>query len=192
MQSLSERSGQVVGITSPTARNGKTVASIHLALACARRPEQTVILADLNLQRPLLSGYLDARDFRSGIGYFRGEGSAEEYLTRGGNGNLLLFLSDRSTTQSAELLASRRLREALETFKNIAPGAVVLLNLPPVLGSDDVMSIMPYLDGVVLIASAGASKFNEVEEAAAMIPEGKLLCAVLNKCRHVPHNAVSD
>ncbi|MEM6586491.1 MAG: hypothetical protein AAF692_12125, partial [Pseudomonadota bacterium] len=113
LQSLSERSGQVIGITSPTSRNGKTVASIHLALACARRPEQTVVLADLNLQRPLLSGYLDAREFRSGIGYFRGEGSAEEYLTRGGNGNLLLFLSDRSTTQSAELLSSRRLREAL-------------------------------------------------------------------------------
>ncbi|MEM9810836.1 MAG: hypothetical protein AAF788_06380, partial [Pseudomonadota bacterium] len=61
-----------------------------------------------------------------------------------------------------------------------------------ILGSDDVMSIMPYLDGVVLIASAGVSKFNEIEEAAALIPEDKLLCAVLNKCRHLPHNAVSD
>ena len=185
LQSLKDRGGQVIGITSPSARNGKTVSAIHLARACARRTEQTVVLADLNLQRPLLAGYLDARDFRSGINFFRGEGRSEDYLTRVDDTNLLLFLCDRGTLQSAELLASDRLKQGLDAFRNVAPETVIICNLPPVLGSDDVMTIMPQLDGVVLITAAGETGFKEAEEAARLIPRDKLLCAILNKSRNV-------
>jgi Mrp family chromosome partitioning ATPase len=192
LQSLGAKGGQVVGITSPTPRNGKTVSAIHLARACARRREQCVVLADLNLQRPLVGGYLDARDYRSAIGYFRGEGSAEEYLTRVNGANLLLFMSDRATSQSAELLASGRLKEALDTFRNVAPNTVVIVNLPPILGSDDVMTIMPELDGVVMIAAASETSFSKLEEAAGLVPEEKLLCAILNKSRDVTFTATAD
>ncbi|NNU15594.1 hypothetical protein HK107_04580 [Parvularcula sp. ZS-1/3] len=192
LQRLKDSGGQIVGITSPTARNGKTVCSIHLARACARRPEQTTVLADLNLQRPLLAGYLDARDFRSGIGFFRGEGRAEDYLTRVAGSNLLLFLSDRATSQSAELLASKRLGHALGAFRDVGPNTVVVVNLPPILGSDDVLTIMPELDGVVLVAEAGQSAFGEVEEAARLIPKEKLLCAILNKAKGVESAETAD
>jgi Mrp family chromosome partitioning ATPase len=192
LQRLSERGGKIVGVTSPTARNGKTVSSIHLARACARRAEQTVVLADLNLQRPLLSGYLDARDFRSGIGFFRGEGRVEDYLTRVPASNLLLFLSDRATSQSAELLASARLKHALSAFKEVADETVVILNLPPILGSDDVMTIMPELDGLVLVAEAGQSTFPEIEQAASLVPEEKMLCAILNKTKGVVTTETAD
>lgn len=187
LQAIGDRGGQVIGITSPTARNGKTVSSIHLARACARRSEQTVVLADFNLQRPLLAGYLDAREFRSGIGFFRGEGRIEDYLTKAEEGNLLLFLSDRATSQSAELLASARLKQALDSFRRVAPNTVVILNLPPVLGSDDVMTIMPELDGVVMVAAANETTFTEMEDAARVIPEEKILCAILNKAKSVSY-----
>ncbi|MEM1410395.1 MAG: hypothetical protein AAGG79_06590, partial [Pseudomonadota bacterium] len=192
LQAIKDRGGQIIGVTSPSARNGKTVSSIHLARACARRAAQTVVLADLNLQRPLLAGYLDARDFRSGIGFFRGEGRTEDYLTRVDDTNLLLFLSDRGTQQSAELLASARLKQGLEAFRNVAPETVVICNLPPILGGDDVMTIMPQLDGVVLVAAACESSFKDVEEAAKLIPREKLLCAIMNKCRTVDLSALED
>ncbi|MCQ8184004.1 CpsD/CapB family tyrosine-protein kinase [Parvularcula maris] len=192
LQRLSEKGGKVVGVTSPTARNGKTVSSIHLARACARRAEQTVVLADLNLQRPLLAGYLDARDFRSGIGFFRGEGRVDDYLTRVPASNLLLFLSDRATSQSAELLASARLNHALKAFKEVADETVVILNLPPILGTDDVMTIMPQLDGVVMVAEAGQSTFPEIEEAASLVPQDKMLCAILNKAKGVANAKTAD
>lgn len=192
LQDLQQKDGQVIGITSPAPRNGKTVCSIHLARACARRPGQAVVLADLNLQRPLLAGYLDARDFASGIGFFRGEGPADKYLNRVSNSNLLLFMSDRGTSQSAELLSSSRLRDGLRAFRDVAPGTVVILNLPPIIGSDDVMSVLPELDGVILVAAAGESKFGEVDEAAKMIPKDKMLCALLNKAKGVSAAATSD
>ncbi|MEM6912442.1 MAG: hypothetical protein AAF511_00550 [Pseudomonadota bacterium] len=183
LQSLKDVNGQVVGITSPRSRSGKTVASIHIARACARRPEQTVVLADFNLQRPLLSGYLGAHEFRSGMGYFRGEGPVDRYLTKANHGNLLLFLVDRSTGQSAELLSSARVGDALNTFRSIAKDTVIILNLPSILGSDDVMTIMPLLDGVVLITAAGAATFSEIEEASSLIPEEKLMFSILNKSK---------
>jgi len=192
LQAIKDRGGQVIGITSPSSRNGKTVSSIHLARACARRAEQTVVLADLNLQRPLLAGYLDAREFRSGIGFFRGEGRSEDYLTHVEDSNLLLFLSDRGTSQSAELLASDRLKQGLEAFRSVAPETVVICNLPPILGSDDVMTIMPQLDGVVMVVAAGETGFKEAEEAVKLIPREKMLCALLNKSRSVNHSSFDD
>lgn len=192
LQAIKDRGGQVIGITSPSSRNGKTVSSIHLARACARRAEQTVVLADLNLQRPLLAGYLDAREFRSGIGFFRGEGRSEDYLTHVEDTNLLLFLSDRGTSQSPELLASDRLKQGLEAFRTVAPETVVICNLPPILGSDDVMTIMPQLDGVVMVVAAGETGFKEAEEAAKMIPREKMLCALLNKSRYASQSSFED
>ncbi|MEM0929025.1 MAG: hypothetical protein AAGI89_07020 [Pseudomonadota bacterium] len=183
LQALKDVNGQVIGITSPRARSGKTVTAIHIARACARRPEQTVVLADFNLQRPLISGYLGAHEFRSGMGYFRGEGPVERYLTKANHGNLLLFLVDRSTGQSAELLSSARVGDALNTFRSVAKDTVIILNLPSILGSDDVMTILPLLDGVVLVTAAGEATFSEVEEASNLIPKEKLLFSILNKSK---------
>ncbi len=183
LQALKDVNGQVIGITSPKSRSGKTVSAIHIARACARRPEQTVVLADFNLQRPLIAGYLSAHEFRSGMGYFRGEGPVERYLTKANHGNLLLFMVDRSTGQSAELLSSTRVGDALNTFRSVAKDTVIILNLPSILGSDDVMTIMPLLDGVVLITAAGEATFSDVEEASNLIPKEKMLFSILNKSK---------
>ncbi|MEL6488086.1 MAG: hypothetical protein AAFQ13_13190 [Pseudomonadota bacterium] len=183
LQALKDVNGQVIGITSPKSRSGKTVSAIHIARACARRPEQTVVLADFNLQKPLVAGYLGAHEFRSGMGYFRGEGPVDRYLTKANHGNLLLFMVDRSTGQSAELLSSARVGDALNTFRSVAKDTVIILNLPSILGSDDVMTILPLLDGVVLITAAGEATFSEVEEASNLIPKEKLLFSILNKSK---------
>jgi len=183
LQALKDVNGQVIGITSPKSRSGKTMAAIHIARACARRPEQKVVLADFNLQKPLVAGYLGAHEFRSGMGYFRGEGPVDRYLTKANRGNLLLFMVDRSTGQSAELLSSARVGDALNTFRSVAKDTVIILNLPSILGSDDVMTILPLLDGVVLITAAGEATFSEVEEASNLIPKEKLLFSILNKSK---------
>ncbi|MBB4657838.1 CpsD/CapB family tyrosine-protein kinase [Parvularcula dongshanensis] len=181
LEAMKVKGGQVLGITSPAPGAGKTVTAIHLALACARRPEQTVILADFDYRRPAVAQYLDATGFKPSIDYFRGEGQALDYLYRNEAGNLLFMLTDRSTEMSAEHLASSRFAAALDSLRGVAEDALVILDLPPMTGCDDTLAVMPRLDGVLLVVAAGESRFSHLEETVAQIPKDKLIGTVLNK-----------
>ena len=48
---------KVLGVTSPTPGCGKTLTAINLGFSVARQPDRSVILMDLDLQRPRLSDY---------------------------------------------------------------------------------------------------------------------------------------
>lgn len=181
LEAMRNRGGQVLGITSPAPGAGKTVTAIHLALACARRAEQAVILADFDYRRPAVAQYLDATGFRPSVDYFRGQGTARDYLYRNEAGNLLYMLTDRSTEMSAEHLASSRFTAALDELKSLAPNALVVLDLPPMTGCDDTLAVLPQLDGVLLVVAAGESRFSHLEDTVALLPEGKLVGTVLNK-----------
>lgn len=175
--------GRILGVTSPSAGAGKTVTSIHLALACARRPEQTVTLADFDLRRPSVARYLSATGFTSSIGFFRGEEDIHPYLSRSEGGNLGFFLTDRSTEMSAEFLASHRMDTALRQFTQLGPAPIVIADLPPLSGCDDALAMMPKLDGIILVVAAGETSFDAVEQAIGMIPPEKLVTTVLNKSK---------
>ena len=186
LEAMKDRGGQVLGVTSPAPGAGKTVTAIHLALACARRAEQAVVLADLDLRRPAVAQYLDATGFRPSVDYFRGQGRAVDYLYRNEAGNLLYMLTDRATEMSAEHLASSKLRGALEELRGVAPGALVICDLPPLTGCDDTLAVLPELDGVLMVVAAGESRFAHLEEAVSLVPKDKLVGTVLNKAPSAP------
>ena len=186
LEAMKARGGQVLGVTSPAPGAGKTVTAIHLALACARRAEQGVVLADFDLRRPAVAQYLDATGFRPSVDYFRGQGRATDYLYRNEAGNLLYMLTDRATEMSAEHLASSKLRDALADLKSVAPGALVICDLPPLTGCDDTLAVLPELDGVLLVVAAGESRFAHFEEAVGLLPKEKLVGTVLNKAPSAP------
>lgn len=186
LEAMRNRGGQILGVTSPAPGAGKTVTAIHLALACARRSEQAVVLADFDLRRPAVAQYLDATGFKPSVDYFRGQGRATDYLYRNESGNLLYMLTDRATEMSAEHLASSRLKSALEELKHVAPNALVICDLPPMTGCDDTLAVLPELDGVLLVVAAGESRYSHLEETVALLPKDKLVGTVLNKAPSAP------
>ena len=186
LEAMRQRGGRVLGITSPAPGAGKTVTAIHLALACARRAEQAVILADFDFRRPAVAQYLDATGFKPSVDYFRGQGRAQDYLYRNEAGNLLYMLTDRATEMSAEHLASSRFTQALEELSGLAENALVICDLPPLTGCDDTLAVLPQLDGVLLVVAAGESRFNHLEEAVSLLPKEKIVGTVLNKAPTAP------
>lgn len=186
LEAMRARGGQVLGVTSPAPGAGKTVTAIHLALACARRAEQAVVLADFDFRRPAVAQYLDATGFKPSVDYFRGQGRAQDYLYRNEAGNLLYMLTDRATEMSAEHLASSRFTRALEELSGLAENALVICDLPPLTGCDDTLAVLPQLDGVLLVVAAGESRFNHLEEAVSLLPKEKLVGTVLNKAPTAP------
>ena len=62
---------------------------------------------------------------------------------------------------------------------------VILLDLPPVLGSDDVLALLPSIDCTLLVVGAGVTTIAQVRRCEQELAgETNLLGIVLNKCRH--------
>src|SRR4029079_8440519 len=60
-QPMDMKSWHMLGVTSPTAGCGKSVISLNLACSIARQPDRSVLLVDMDFQRPKIADYLGLR-----------------------------------------------------------------------------------------------------------------------------------
>jgi protein-tyrosine kinase len=60
---------------------------------------------------------------------------------------------------------------------------IIILDLPPMLLSDDFIALAPQLDCVLLVIAIGLSKISEVEECARHLQTSQLLRVVVNKAQ---------
>lgn len=184
LSAMKERGARILGVTSPSPEAGKTVTAINLALACSRREEQSVVLADFDYRRPSVAQYLHATDFPSSINYFQGDGELDDYFQRSEQGNLRYLLTDTPTEMSAEYLASSKMDEALSQITR-SSNTIVIADLPPMIGCDDTFAMMPKLDGIILVVASGTNGYDTIERVVSQIPESKLVATVLNKISSV-------
>jgi MinD superfamily P-loop ATPase len=58
---------------------------------------------------------------------------------------------------------------------------IVVLDLPPLLTGHDVISVLPQIDCVLLVAAVGTSKVSEIEECYKYLQATSVVRFVLNK-----------
>ena len=61
LQSMDLKSWQLLAVTSPTPACGKTLTTINLALSIARQPERSVLLVDVDIEKPQVANFLGLR-----------------------------------------------------------------------------------------------------------------------------------
>jgi Mrp family chromosome partitioning ATPase len=183
LQTMGQNGWTIVGVTSPTGECGKSVIAANLAFSAARQPDLDVLLADFDLRRPRIAQYLKAPVHGDGsLGLLRDRADLENCmtLTRAGS-RPLLVLPTASAYDPLQLLTFEAARDGLQTIRNGVPDGVVVLDLPPILTSDDIVAILPHVDCVVLVAAAGLSKAADVEQCATQLRETNLVRVVVNK-----------
>ena len=78
-------------------------------------------------------------------------------------------------------MVSRELVTVLQDIKSDYPSHTVILDLPPMLPSDDVIAVLPQLDCVLLVAAVGKSKVSEIEACNRHLEATHVVRLVLNK-----------
>ena len=170
-----------IGITSPTKGCGKTVVSANLAFSFARNPQNAILLLDLDMRSPRLSRILGLRDRRSIRWLLDGSAAPDDFLMRGGE-RLGLALSAEVVHDSAELMQARETAQALDRLDRMFAPDIVLYDLPPMLIGDETMSLVPRLDGILMVVAAGQTKPEQIEECESLLEEeDKLIGIILNK-----------
>lgn len=153
VQAMEDHGWRRVAVTSPTGGCGKTVVAANLAFSLARRPSSRSVLVDFDMRRPGLAAALGIASPGPLPALLRTRGSMLDHLCRVG-ANLAVGLNDEPAADAAELLQEPVTADILAAMVEALEPDVVIYDLPPALGRDDVTAFLPLVDGVLLVADA--------------------------------------
>ena len=189
LQKMDENGWRTLAITSPSVESGKTVVSINLAMSIAQQTHRTALLVDFDLRRPSLARTLglsrsislnDVLDERADIG---------AALVNPGVERFVVLPTNHPVTSASEVLSSARVGNLIVELRERYSDRIVIFDLPPVLAADDVMTVLPRIDCVLMVVGSGVSTQKEVEAAMNRISKANLLGVVLNKEESPTENA---
>jgi hypothetical protein len=101
--------------------------------------------------------------------------------TRAGNCQVMVLPTEKSTSDSSAWMVSREMTALLQEIKRDYRSHIVIVDLPPMLASDDVIALMPQLDCILLVAAVGKSTVSEIEECNTHLHSAEVVRLVLNK-----------
>lgn len=177
-----------IGVTSPGQGEGKSVTALNLALAIAREGNSNVFLIDLDMRNPKMCEYLGAVPPREINECLAGDARPEDVLFSIGVNNLCLAGTLTPTDEASELLASGRVEELFTYIRGISREPLILVDLPPLLSTDDAIIMAPKVDACLLVLSEGKSRRDSAARALELLTEFKLAGIVLNRS----HTTVTD
>ncbi len=183
LQSMAMKSWQILGVTSPTPGCGKSTIAINLALSIARQPGRSVLLIDMDLQKPQIAKSLGL-DCKWGIGsVLEGKTDLPNALVQASiNDEKILVLPCRGARlNSSEWMASREMAALMQQIKRDFRAWTVIIDLPPILMSDDVIAVLSQIDCLLFVAAAGTTTVEEIKECTKHLESASIVRVVLNK-----------
>jgi capsular exopolysaccharide synthesis family protein len=178
---LREETGPIraIAVTSPAARDGKSITAANLALAMSQELQRSVVLVDANLRNPGVHA-LFAVDAVPGFSeVLSGRATLDEALIYLPEFRLTLLPAGTAPEYPTELLGSTEMRRTLDALGSRFDR--ILLDLPAVTGVADAGTVAPMLDGVLMVVRAGHTQRPTLDQALAAIEPDKVLGVVLNE-----------
>jgi protein-tyrosine kinase len=174
-------SWRTVAITSPEPGEGKSVTALNLALSFSRDESKNIWLIDLDMRNPTICKYLGVRPELSVVDYFSGNCEAQELFFSIGPANLAIAGNNEATDVASELLAGDRLERMFDYINSVAPNSLVLIDLPPILVTDEALTVAPRVDATMLVVADGQTRRDALLRARQLLADFTFAGVVLNK-----------
>lgn len=181
LQKMKANDAKVLAITSPSTGSGKSLTAVNLAISVAMDANHSVLLADLDFRRPSLHRYFELSPEKGLIDYLDNDASLSDLLIHPGMESLVLLPAGNPIKHSSELLSTPKMQDLTREIKIRYPDRIVIIDLPPLLVTDDAMVFLPLADACLLVVGEGETTNDEVKNSLALIDEEKFLGTVLNK-----------
>lgn len=168
-------------VTSALPGEGKTLTAINLAFSLAREFQHTVLLVDGDLRKQNVHKYL-GYDSDKGLTNLLHEGTrVADLIVWPGVEKMTIISGGPPSQESAEMLGSPRMGELVAELKSRYGDRIVIFDAPPIFPGADALSLVPFIDFVILVVRTGKTPRDEVKRAVQFLPQEKILGFVLNR-----------
>lgn len=174
---------RTMAVTSPIPACGKTMVSINLAMSIAHHTDKTAMLVDFDLRRPSVGKYLGLTSGTTLNDVLAGNASISESLVNPELDRLVILPTAIPVKHSSEVLSSRKVTKLITEFRERYAERIVIFDLPPLLGTDDAMTMLSQVDCVLVVVGNGMVSKTDLEESMRYIDQDKLLGTILNKAK---------
>lgn len=170
---------KAVAVTSSTHNEGKSVASINLAVVIAQNSERPALLIDCNLRKPSIDLLLGLGNEKGLADVLTGRRRLDDVIVSTDIHNLVVVPAGQTSTNPAELLGSQNMKSLLAEARQKFD--YVILDTPAVIPYSDPRIIGPLVDGVVIVVRAGKTRREVVSNAESILKDvgAKILGFVL-------------
>lgn len=171
-----------IGVVSAVSGEGKTLTAVNLALSLAADPNQTIVLLDLDLRRPGVARTLGLAPERGLETWFNGDEPVKNVCYGIEGVERFYVLPTLSPVSgSSEMLAGIATRKLFNELKGRDPGRLLIVDLPPVLLSDDALIVAPLLDAVVLVVNERRTRREDIVRVVELLGNTRIVGTVLNR-----------
>jgi capsular exopolysaccharide synthesis family protein len=167
-------------VTSLQSEDGKTSLSTNLAITLAQLGAGEVLLVDGDMRHPNLHEIFNHSQAPGLSTFLTGQAELPETLKPTAIPNLYVIPAGRVPLNPAELMASRRLGQAIEALGQRF--AHIVFDTPPLFGVSDPLILAPRVEGVVLVLRQGRASRDAAQHATRMLASvrARVLGVVLN------------
>jgi len=186
LKKMRENDWQSIAITSPTAKEGKSLIASNLAVAIAMELNQTVLLVDMDLRNPSLSNNFNLKVEQGLKDYLEQDIGLADILINPGIKRLVILPGVGRAEDSAELLSSPKMANLVTNIKEHYDSRLIIFDVPPLLATDDVVLASNYFDCILMVLEDGHNSEEDIKKSYQLIEGTNLLGTVLNKSENPP------
>ena len=183
LQRLRASQYNVVGVTSTGPSEGKSLTALNFAYSLAQDVNHQVILVDLDLRRPSIHEYLGISPRYDLSNLLNGSAKLEDALVCPNANRLALITNQTVQRESSEILSSPEMASIMHQLRGLGQKTIIIIDLPPVLASDDVIAFSPLVDALLLVVAQGRCRRDHLKETQELLRESEVLGVVLNRSR---------
>jgi len=169
-------------VTSALSGDGKTFASMNLALSIARDRSYTVLLVDGDVAKRHLSHLLGVEKEMGLMDALGNEAVDVESLVLPTNiPGLNILSAGRGRVGATELLLGAHMEEVMGCLSQWDRDRIVIIDSPPLLLSAESRALTHVVGQIVLVVRAGVTPQSAVTEAMSQFSHGKLTGVLFNQ-----------
>jgi protein-tyrosine kinase len=181
LQRMREGARQMLGVASPGPKEGKTLTSINLAISFSREIGRQALLIDADLRAPHVHECFGLGGVPGLSEYLTGKLGLEDVLINPGVPGLEILPGGQPVEESAELLGCARMAHLIQGLRAADASRFVLVDLPGILHSADVLTFSRHLDAVLLVVQCGKTRTSDLKRALELVGGERICGVVLNK-----------
>jgi len=168
----------VILVTSPGRREGKSLTAANLALTMAQNFQSRICIVDADLRHSSLHTLFGVEESVGLADVLVGKAVLADALVGLDDQQIAMLPAGAHPLHPAELLGSTAMRRTIDTLRTQFDR--VIIDAPAAGPLADVGILAPLVDGVVLVVQAGVTTKPAIQEAVTTIGAAKFLGVVLN------------